>query len=85
MGLFYGLFAVSVFLSFSVLGAKLWVGSYKVGIRHNGTASNISKLRGSSAGSIVIGTNEEDMNESKVAWHGATRASKGSDRAMRDQ
>ena len=49
MGLFYRLFAMSVFLSFSVLGAKLWVGSYKVGISHNGTASNTSKLRESSA------------------------------------
>jgi hypothetical protein len=49
MGLFYGLFALSVFLSFSVLGVKLWAGSYKVGISHNGTASNIFKLRGSSA------------------------------------
>jgi hypothetical protein len=53
MGLFYGLFAVSVLLSFSVVGAKLWVGNYKVGIRHNGTASNISKLPGSSAALLL--------------------------------
>jgi hypothetical protein len=47
MAFFYGLFTLSVSLSFSVLGAKLCAGSYKMGISHNGTASNISKLRGS--------------------------------------
>jgi hypothetical protein len=29
MGQFYGLFALSVFLSFNVPSAKLWAGSYK--------------------------------------------------------
>jgi len=66
MSLFYGLFAVSVFLSFSVLGAKLWVGSYKKGIRaqwHGVKHIQASWIVCGSA-SIVIGTNEEDMNES---------------------
>ena len=68
MSLFHGLFALSVSLSFSV-SAQNDAGSYKWGISLNGTVSNISKLRRSSAAllSSVLECVRWDMDEDEIA------------------